>query len=73
MDISFDPARRVQTLADRGIDFADAAEAFAGQVAELEDTRHDYGERRFITAGSCVAGWWLLSGRRGMTRGASFR
>jgi uncharacterized protein len=51
MDISFDPAKRAETLADRGIDFADAAEVFAGQVGELEDTRRDYGERGFITAG----------------------
>lgn len=51
MDVSFDPAKRSQTLADRGIDFADASEVFAGQVAEIEDTRWDYGEPRFITVG----------------------
>jgi len=52
MEISFDPAKRAKTLADRCIDFADAAEVFAGLVAELEDTRRNYGERRFITAGT---------------------
>ena len=34
-----------------GIDFARASEVFANRTAEIEDTRRDYGERRFITAG----------------------
>lgn len=49
--ISFDPAKRAKTLAERGLDFADAACLFAGLHATLEDTRHDYGERRYISAG----------------------
>jgi uncharacterized DUF497 family protein len=49
--ISFDPAKRLKTLADRGLDFARAAEAFADSVAEMEDTRQNYQERRFVTAG----------------------
>jgi uncharacterized protein len=48
MGISFDPAKRARTLADRGLDFADAAEVFAGITAEVEDTREDYGETRNI-------------------------
>ena len=51
MDISFDPAKREKNLADRGLDFMDAGAVFAGRVAEIEDTRRDYGERRFVTAG----------------------
>ena len=51
MDITFDPARRVRNLADRGLDFARAFEVFANRTAEVEDTRRDYGEWRFITAG----------------------
>lgn len=51
MEISFDPAKRAKVLADRGLDFARAHVVFAGRVAEIEDTRQDYGERRFITAG----------------------
>jgi hypothetical protein len=35
MDVSFDPAKRAETLADRGIDSADTPEVFAGQVAEI--------------------------------------
>jgi uncharacterized DUF497 family protein len=51
MDISFDPAKRAKNLAGRGLDFARAGTVFAGRVAEIEDTRRDYGERRFVTAG----------------------
>ena len=56
MSISFDPAKRARTLAERGLDFADAAEVFAGITAEAEDTREDYGETRIICFG-------LLGGR----------
>jgi uncharacterized DUF497 family protein len=51
VDISYDPAKRAKVLADRGIDFTQAGSVFAGPVAEMEDTRRDYGERRFVTAG----------------------
>jgi uncharacterized DUF497 family protein len=30
MAISYDPAKRDETLAERGLDFADAEEVFAG-------------------------------------------
>jgi uncharacterized DUF497 family protein len=56
MDISFDPARRAMTLSLRGLDFADAGQVFMGEVATSPDTRHEYGEDRFVTAG-------YLSGR----------
>jgi uncharacterized DUF497 family protein len=49
--ITFDPAKRAKTLAERGLDFADAAQVFAGLHATLPDDRRDYGEPRFITAG----------------------
>jgi uncharacterized DUF497 family protein len=51
MRISFDPAKRARTLAERGLDFADAAVVFAGVTVELEDTRRDYGETRIICYG----------------------
>jgi uncharacterized protein len=51
MDISFDPAKRAETLARRGLDFADAGQVFMSEVATAPDTRHDYGEDRFVTAG----------------------
>lgn len=42
MKITFDPARREATLESRGVDFADAAEVFAGPVFEFADDRFDY-------------------------------
>ncbi|UZR30371.1 BrnT family toxin [Methylococcus sp. ANG] len=51
MLIEFDPEKRNKTLAERGVDFADAAEIFAGRHFTLEDAREDYGESRFITVG----------------------
>ena len=49
--ISFDPAKRATTLQRRGLDFAEADEVFAGRTATTTDSRQDYGEVRFITAG----------------------
>jgi uncharacterized protein len=49
---SYDTDKRDKTLADRGLDFEDAALVFAGVTVEVEDTRHDYGERRIICYGT---------------------
>ena len=51
MRITFDPAKRKKTLAERGLDFADAALVFAGVTLEMEDIRKDYGEPRIICYG----------------------
>jgi uncharacterized protein len=51
MRITFDPVKREKTLADRGLDFADAEIVFAGVTVEIEDTRKDYGETRIICFG----------------------
>lgn len=56
MKITFDPAKRDKTFAERGLDFADAAAVFEGVTVEMEDTRRDYGETRIICYG-------LLAGR----------
>lgn len=40
-----------KTLAERGLDFADAKIVFAGVTVEVEDTRKDYGETRIICYG----------------------
>jgi uncharacterized protein len=56
MRITFDPAKRAKTLAERGLNFADAEIVFAGVTVEVEDTRRDYGETRIICYG-------LLEGR----------
>ena len=54
MRISFDPIKREKALADRGLDFADAALVFEGVTVEVEDTRKDYGEVRIICYGVLV-------------------
>ena len=56
MRITFDPAKREWTLADRKLDFVDAARVFAGPTFDAPDERRDYGEPRIVTAG-------LLDGR----------
>jgi hypothetical protein len=56
MRITFDEAKREKTLAERGLDFADAAFVFAGLTLEVEDARKSYGEARVICYG-------LLGGR----------
>jgi uncharacterized DUF497 family protein len=49
--ISFDPAKRLLTLEQRGLDFHDAEIVFAGPTIELPDRRRDYGEVRIICIG----------------------
>jgi uncharacterized DUF497 family protein len=56
MRVIFDAAKRDATLAERGLDFADAALVFAGVTVEIEDTRKNYGEIRIVCYG-------LLEGR----------
>jgi len=56
MRISFDPVKLAKTLAERGLDFADAELVFLGVTLEIEDQRQDYGETRILCYG-------LLEGR----------
>ena len=56
MRITFDPAKRAETLRKRRIDFLDAERVFAGLTYTIPDQRFPYPEERFITVG-------LLSGR----------
>ena len=56
MRISYDPAKRERTLAERGLDFDDSLVIFEGMTVEVEDTRKNYGERRVLCFG-------LLAGR----------
>ena len=51
MRITFDPRKRAATLAERGLDFADAAIVFEGRTFTQQDDRLDYGEPRFQTYG----------------------
>jgi len=51
MRIDFDSDKREKALAERGLDFARAAEIFAGRHFTAEDVREDYSEPRYITVG----------------------
>ena len=60
MQIEFDSAKRAKTLAERGLDFADAAEVFDAPVLNRMDDRKNYGEERFITFGALKGSWIVL-------------
>lgn len=49
--ISYDPAKREETLKARKLDFEDAWEVFSDNQFTFEDLRYDYGEVRKITVG----------------------
>jgi uncharacterized DUF497 family protein len=51
MRITYDRAKREQTLRTRGMDFKDAKHVFAGRTLDREDDRVDYGEVRMQTVG----------------------
>ncbi len=61
MRVTFDPAKHDKALADRGLDFEDAALVFEGVTVEVEDTRKDYGEVRIICYGT-LAGRMVVVG-----------
>jgi uncharacterized DUF497 family protein len=49
--LTFDAAKRERILRERGLDFQDAAEVFAGRHTVAVDDRFSYGEERYISAG----------------------
>jgi uncharacterized DUF497 family protein len=49
--ITYDPAKSAANKVARGLDFAFAAVVFEGDTFTAEDSRRDYGERRFQTIG----------------------
>ncbi|MDP9057568.1 MAG: BrnT family toxin [Pseudomonadota bacterium] len=75
MEIEFDPAKRLQTLKDRGLDFLDAPRLFASRSLTVVDDRIDYGEDRFVSYGfidgAAVALVW--TDRNGVMRIISMR
>lgn len=69
MKLAWDEAKRRATLEARGLDFADAAEVFAGVTHVFDDARQDYGERRSIAVGFLRARLVaIVYTRRGATR-----
>ena len=51
MDFSFDPAKNLRNLAERGLSFEQAAEFEFETSASWIDQREDYGETRWISLG----------------------
>jgi uncharacterized protein len=51
MGMAWDETKRRRTLAEPGLDFADARKVFAGNHFTRLDDRRDYGEPRCIMAG----------------------
>ena len=51
MRITYDPAKRRRTLEERGLDFERSSEVFEGLTLEVEDNRHDDGEKRILCVG----------------------
>lgn len=49
--ITFDPAKDAANREKHGVSLAVCAAVLAGAVHTEEDTRYDYGERRFVTFG----------------------
>ena len=47
----WDESKRLDTIRDRGIDFAYSVRIFGGFYIEEEDNRQDYGEVRIIATG----------------------
>ncbi len=56
MRFEWDEQKRGHNIRKHSIDFRDAIAIFAGDIVTMEDTRFDYGERRFVSLG-------LLKGR----------
>jgi uncharacterized DUF497 family protein len=51
MKITYDPAKRGRTFAERKLDFEDAVHVFSDRTFDVLDDRLDYGEERWITFG----------------------
>ncbi len=67
MDIEWDEQKRERTLAERAVDFADVEHLEWPLALTREDSRNNYGERRFVTLGPihgrlCVLVWFERNG-----------
>ena len=51
MEFAWDEVKRRANYAKHGLDFRDAEKVFQGITLTAEDTRQDYGEKRFISLG----------------------
>ncbi|MCP4658260.1 MAG: BrnT family toxin [bacterium] len=51
MQIEWDEEKRQENIRIHGFDFVGAEAIFDGDTLTIEDTRRDYGERRWVTVG----------------------
>jgi uncharacterized protein len=51
LEFEWDEKKRNEVIAERGVDFVDAALIFEGVVLTKVDDRQDYGEERFVSMG----------------------
>lgn len=51
IEFEWDEDKRLRNVQKHGIDFVDCTRVFGGYTITTEDTRQDYGERRFVTFG----------------------
>lgn len=51
MTFEWDDAKNRHNVHKHGYSFEDAAQVFSGVYLELEDTRYNYGERRYLVVG----------------------
>ena len=70
MEFEWDEDKRQSLIAEREVDFRKAALIFEGPVVTDPDTRHDYGEERFVSLGLVdgVAYFVIHTERKGVTR-----
>jgi uncharacterized protein len=51
VEITFDPAKNERNVRERGLSFERAVDFDLETALRVEDTRRDYGERRFLALG----------------------
>jgi hypothetical protein len=57
----WDEDKRQRNIAERGVDFRLASQIFENPVIETEDTREEYGEKRFRALGHVEDEYFLVA------------
>ena len=60
MEFEWDEAKRTALLRWRDIDLLHAARIFEGPVLTTLDTRHDYGEERYVSIGKVEEEYFVV-------------
>jgi hypothetical protein len=72
MQIFFDDAKRDKTLAERGLDFANAAAVFAGVHSPAKSVARTTAKSVSSLPACFMSAWWLWSGPCAAQIAASF-